>query len=66
MSSTQLQQFLARVFQDPELESRLQASAADPESIAAEAGFAISAQDYVNSQAGWQDWQRSSSYDEDI
>ena len=66
MSSNELQQFLARVFQDPELEARLQAQGADPEAIAAEAGFTISAQDYVNSQAGWQDWQRSSTFDEDI
>jgi len=66
MTSSQLQQFLARVSQDPELERRLEAGNADPEAIAAAAGFTISARDYAQSQAGWQDWKLASAFDEDL
>lgn len=66
MTSSQLQQFLAHVSQDPELERRLEDGNADPEAIAAAAGFTISARDYVTSQLGWNDWKLSSSFDEDI
>ena len=66
MTSTQLQQFLAFVSQDPELESRLEARGADPEAIAAAAGFSISAHDYAESRARWNDWKLSSSFDEEI
>ena len=66
MTSSQLQQFLARVNQEPELERRLEADNADPEAIAASAGFTISARDYAQSKAGWQDWTLSRSFDEDF
>jgi predicted ribosomally synthesized peptide with nif11-like leader len=66
MTSSQLQQFLARVSQDPELERRLEDGNADPEAIAASAGFSISARDFAESQAGWKDWKLSSSFDEDL
>ncbi|MFM7312997.1 MAG: Nif11-like leader peptide family RiPP precursor [Cyanobium sp.] len=66
MTTTQLQQFLACVSQDPELESRLEARGADPEAIAAAAGFTITAHDYAQSQARWHEWRLSSSYDEEF
>jgi predicted ribosomally synthesized peptide with nif11-like leader len=66
MTSTQLQRFLARVSQDPELQLRLEARGADPEAIAAAAGFSINASDYSTAQAHWDAWRLSSAYDEDI
>lgn len=65
MTSSQLQQFLARVSQDPELESRLEACGADPVAIAADTGFTITLGDYSASRARWQEWKLSSTYDEE-
>jgi predicted ribosomally synthesized peptide with nif11-like leader len=66
MTSSQLQQFLARVSQDPELERRLEAAGADPSAIAAAAGFTITTHDYSASQARWHEWRLSSTYDEEM
>ncbi|MEI8250739.1 MAG: Nif11-like leader peptide family RiPP precursor [Synechococcus sp. ELA057] len=65
MARDQLRKFLAHVWENPDLQDKLESRDAAPVAIAAAAGFVISEQEYADARAGWQAWQLSSSYDEE-
>ena len=66
MSANDLQALLARAFEEPELEARLQDGNDDPVTVAASAGYTITAEEFSNSQRSWENWRISSVHDEEI
>ncbi len=65
MTAPGLKGLLKAAFNDPELEDKLKAPEADVVAIAADAGYTITAEEFSNALAGWEDWRRSSLYDEE-
>lgn len=63
MSSSGLQGLLKAASDDPELEASLKAPDADVVTIAAAAGFTITAEEFANAQEAWENWRITSIHD---
>lgn len=66
MSAEQLKAFLAKAWDDADLQNKLNAVGADPVAIAAAAGFSITLEDYQRAKAAWKDWDLSRQGDLEI
>ncbi|MFM7512979.1 MAG: Nif11-like leader peptide family natural product precursor, partial [Cyanobium sp.] len=63
MSSSGLQGLLKAASDDPELEASLKAPDADVVTIAAAAGFTITAEEFANALEAWENWRITSIHD---
>jgi len=63
MSASSLQGLLKAAFDDPELEASLKAPDADVVTIAAAAGFTITAEEFATALEAWENWRMTSIHD---